>query len=1083
MRSSTRARVRTGALSVATATALATALVVTPATAANGSTAVASAASHTSGSGSTHASQRPRLVTLLTGDRVLVRHDAAGRTLASLTPRSPHYGRPVQYLNTGTHTWVVPKLAPSVRSRLDNSLFDVAALARSGRVPLKVTFAKGAAPRGLPGLRERGSSARTVAGRTTVTASYDARRPLPAAFASSLRGVSRIALAAAVPQAAPGYELHTLTINGTDSRGRVLQNAGVFVMNMDDARLFGAFGGLIDGQWKVSVPTGHYIVIADNFRSVVLDQVEVGAADATTSFSLASATVKPHSVYPDHKSLGGSLDLIGSAADGGGFDFGFGGFFPRLSPLPSVAAGTLVTEVGNQWSTRHYEPFEFTHNRVITHPIKFVANAKEVRRGIPTKLDFRYRPSDFASVAIRHDDTGAKTDAFDGWAGITPVDQFIFTTFLPSVRPGVIHAQFQGGRDRRWLSSTTASASFRTFTELDSINRYRRGQRAHIEFFRAPITPVADRGDESGRTGFFCSLCVHDGVLDGNLPLMSSAGTTQRGFTSQGRWQLLRGRTSVGSGRGGIFPHVKNVSPGQKMTLVAQTGKQAKGWEVSTHVFDGWTFRVPSGNAVVPILRANYVPPTSTASVGKAGKVSFPITFDNLGPVDARVAKARFRYSVDGSHWHDAKLARQDKNTFRVSYTNPRASRAGQFLDLRVTATDAAGRRFAEQVEHAYFLPHGTGHRAVRQHRTTATPTHRNVLHPKRLCRTKSSQRYGCFVRFAQRTRSVGRASPDPAGWGAPALRDAYDVPDTTSTETVAVVLWFDYPNAEKDMNHYRSQFGLPPCTSASGCFRKINQKGEQGNYPSPDFDASVEMALDLEMISAACPTCHIVLAEANQPTDRSLAKAEAAAVGAGATVTNHSFGRIELTGTDTADVPYSRPGVTAVAATGDFGYGPASFPASSPNVVGVGGTTLARSATDPRGWTERVWRFGGSGCSAYFAKPVWQTDAACHNRTDSDLAAVARGLAIYDTFLPKRFRGWLQVDGTSASSPFVAGLIGNAGRGGLKPGDLYGQPGSFNDVVAGSNGFCQGSYLCTGVAGYDGPTGWGSPKGTTPFG
>jgi len=173
---------------------------------------------------------------------------------------------------------------------------------------------------------------------------------------------------------------------------------------------------------------------------------------------------------------------------------------------------------------------------------------------------------------------------------------------------------------------------------------------------------------------------------------------------------------------------------------------------------------------------------------------------------------------------------------------------------------------------------------------------------------------------------------------------------------------------------------------------------------------------------------------------------------------------------------------VTAVASTGDFGYGPASFPASSPAVVAAGGTTLARSTTDPRGWTERAWKYAGSGCSAYFDKVGGQTDTACHGRTVGDISAVARGLAIYNTSLPKAFKGWLEVDGTSASSPLIAGIIGASGSAGLRPSDLYAEPGAFNDVVGGSNGFCQGSYMCTAVPGYDGPTGLGTPEGSIPL-
>jgi hypothetical protein len=434
-------------------------------------------------------------------------------------------------------------------------------------------------------------------------------------------------------------------------------------------------------------------------------------------------------------------------------------------------------------------------------------------------------------------------------------------------------------------------------------------------------------------------------------------------------------------------------------------------------------------------------------------------------------------WSVDGRSWHAAAVKRVDGNTFHVSYANPAATQAHPYLSLRLKAQDQAGRSLTEQVKNAYVLPKGKAHAAS----TGGTP-HRNRFQPNKLCRTAGTHQYSCFVKLNAATRSAGRAAPDPAGWGAPALRDAYDLTGPTADTTVAVIVAYDYPSAEADMNKYRAQFGLPACTSASGCFSKINQKGQAGPYPQQDYGWGVEASLDLQMISTACPTCHIVLVEANQPTDRSLGHAETAAVNAGATVTNHSFGRIELTGTDTQAALYDHPGVTAVASTGDFGYGPASFPASSPDVVAVGGTTLARSTTDPRGWTERAWAYAGSGCSAYFGKVSGQTDTACHGRTDGDIAAVARGLAIYNTSLPKAYQGWLMVDGTSASSPLVTGIIGASGSDGLRPADLYAEPGAFNDVVGGSNGFCQGSYLCTAVPGYDGPTGLGTPEGSIPL-
>jgi hypothetical protein len=1084
----THARTRTSLpsvlLSVATAAALAAALVAVPATAASPTPRAASPAV-----GGRTANLRPRLVTLLTGDRVLVRHDAAGRTFASLTPHSRHYGRPVEFVNTETHTWVVPRLAPSVRARFDPSVFDVAALARSGRVRLNVTFDRGATVRALPGLDVRTATAREGnRGRTTVAASYDAHRPLPASLVSSLRGARRVSVAgapAASPAAtapsagSPAYQLRTLTINGTTATGRPIPGADVFVLNADDGRLFGAFGGIVKGQWKVSVPSGNYLVVTSDFRHVVVKQIAVGNTDAVLSLSMADATVKPRMTLPSRLStLSPSLDILGSdEARTNFFDFGWAGIFPRVSPLSHVVAGSIHTEVADLWSRKGYRPYTFTHHHLHVHPIEQVVAAKEVRSGIPSRLTFHYRKGDFAKVAIQHFATGPKQTSVDSWFGVSRFDFGAFVETFPSVRPSVVHGRFLAGRAIRWDSSTSVTDDFRSFSQLDQVRRYHRGEHARMPFFRGPVTPVSDRGGEASRTGFGCLLCVHDGQLLGNLSMFSSAGADQFGITDHGRYDLFRGHRRIERGRTYFGLYVPHVTPGQRMRLVATTSPQARKYVLSSRVQDTWRFRVPHGNRVIPILRAAYVPPTDLHSVGTPRHVSYPITFDNLGPVDARVTKASLKWSVDGRHWHRAALTRKDKNTFRVAYRNPAGTRAHRYLSLKVTARDAAGRSLSETVAHAYVLPHG---KAGPSHGPSTQ--HHNRFRPNQLCRTSARHTYSCFVKLSAATRAAGSGQPDPAGWGAPALRSAYGLAADQNPGTVAVVVAFDYPHAEADLNHYRAQYGLPSCTHASGCFTKINQRGETDNYPQQDYDWGVEASLDLQMISASCPTCHIVLVEAKYPTDSALFNAEQAAVDAGATVTNHSFGRIELTGAQADAQHFVHPGVTAVASTGDFGYGPASFPASSPDVVAVGGTVLSRSATNQRGWTEKAWQYGGSGCSAYFDKPVGQTDTACHGRTAADVSAVARGLAIYNTSLPRRYRGWLEVDGTSASSPLVAGMIGSVGTPGVRPQLLYTHAADFNDVVGGSNGFCRGSYLCTGVAGYDGPTGLGSPHGVNGF-
>jgi hypothetical protein len=1080
MRADTISRVRTAALSVVTTSALAVALTAVPATQA---ATVSGSAWQTTASGfSRPHSHAPRVVTLVTGDRVLVRQDSSGRTLASLLPSSPHYGKPVEFVHTATHTWVVPRLAPALRGRLDTSLFDVAALARSGRVRLRVTFAKGVAPRALPGLGVRTRATHGLSGgRTTALASYDARRPLPASLASSLRGVVRISAAHAAQAPAPDYELHTLTIDATTVKGKPLPGSDVFLVNADDARLYDAMGGILHGQWKASVPSGHYFVMVSDFRHIVVRQVSVGDADTETGLSMADATTKPRLESPPGlRSLDPELLIQASDESGhGSFGFGFGGILPKLSPVRHVVAGSLFTEVSNLWTPKGYEPVTFHHGQMQDHPIKRMAAAKVVRRGVPDSLQVAYHPRQYADVTIRHYATGPKQSSYDSWVGFSPIDTGVFVQAFPSVRPGVIHARLRAGRDLTWNSSTAVSDSFRSVTELDQTAKYRRGQHAVVRFFRGPVAPVADRGGESKRVGYSCQLCVIKGSLGGYLAMFASAGTDQFGLTDHGRFTVYRGRRVLSSGDTFLTPFVKSVTPGERLRLVATTTPPDRKYVLSSQVSDVWHFQVPAARrAIVPILRAAYSPPVSTANVGPAGRVSYPVTFDNLGPVDARVSHAAVRWSVDGRHWHAADLKRIDKNTFRASYRNPRATRAHPYLSLRVSARDRAGRSVSESVEHAYVLPRGTARAAH-----ASTPKRHGRFRPARLCHAPGKHAYSCFVRLGQRTRSAHRAAPDPAGWGAPALRDAYDIGEPAGpTGTIAVIGAFDYPHAEADMNHYRAQYGLPACTSTSGCFTRLNQKGEAGHYPQRDSDWGVEAALDLQMVSAACPTCHIVLVEANRPSDGALFKAEQTAVDAGATVTTHSFGRIELTGAEGDAQHFDHPGVTAVASTGDAGYGPAQFPASSPDVVAVGGTVLSRSATDPRGWSEKAWADGSSGCSAYFAKVAGQTDTGCHGRTTADVSAVARGLAIYDTSLPKRYRGWLTVDGTSASAPLVAGMIASVDGGGLRPSGLYAASAGFSDVVGGSNGFCRGSYLCTGVVGYDAPTGLGSPSSPYAF-
>ena len=318
-------------------------------------------------------------------------------------------------------------------------------------------------------------------------------------------------------------------------------------------------------------------------------------------------------------------------------------------------------------------------------------------------------------------------------------------------------------------------------------------------------------------------------------------------------------------------------------------------------------------------------------------------------------------------------------------------------------------------------------------------------------------------------------------------LRSAYNVGLTGSTSTIVIVDAYGYDTAEADLAVYRSQFGLPACTTANGCFKKLNQSGVQGSYPQNNNGWAQETALDLDMASAMCPSCKIVLVEATSATFANLAAAEnTAALVPGAHVISNSYGGGE-TGSTPYESAYNHPGIAITVSSGDSGYGIA-FPASAPHVIATGGTHLTR-VTGGRGWAETVWSGAGSGCSSVYAKQSWQTgvtDANCPNtRMEADVSAVsdpATGVAVYGpTHGPNR--GWLVFGGTSVAAPLIAGIYGANGAVVADYGSyLYSHAGSLYDVVSGSNGSCGSLYLCTAGPGYDGPTGLGTPNGVTAF-
>jgi subtilase family serine protease len=380
---------------------------------------------------------------------------------------------------------------------------------------------------------------------------------------------------------------------------------------------------------------------------------------------------------------------------------------------------------------------------------------------------------------------------------------------------------------------------------------------------------------------------------------------------------------------------------------------------------------------------------------------------------------------------------------------------------------------------------------------TAAQASTRPALGYHRVCAATHSTVYASCMALVRNgivqhdAAFYGKKAPTGDGYGPSDFQSAYNLPSSSAGtgQTVAVIEAFNDPDIVSNLATYRSSWGLPACNSSTGagCLTVVNQNGQTSPLPKNSGSSgwATEESLDVDMVSAICPNCKIIAVEADNQTVADLGTADDAAVSLGADFVSNSWGVSEgAKETTNRDKYFNHPGVAVVASAGDSGYG-VIYPAASQYVTSAGGTTLNKASGTTRGWTETVWSGTGSGCSKYEPKPSWQTDSGCSKRTDNDVAADANpntGAAIYDTYDEG---GWLEVGGTSESSPIIASTFALAGTpaAGTYPSSYpYANTGDLYDITSGSNGSCSPSYLCKAGTGYDGPTGWGSPDGTGAF-
>lgn len=368
-----------------------------------------------------------------------------------------------------------------------------------------------------------------------------------------------------------------------------------------------------------------------------------------------------------------------------------------------------------------------------------------------------------------------------------------------------------------------------------------------------------------------------------------------------------------------------------------------------------------------------------------------------------------------------------------------------------------------------------------------------------------------CFAIFRSSSAAVepAAATPSatgtgaPAGYGRPDLQAAYVIPDPSfdpsSPPDIAIVTAYNDPNVVTNLATYRTAWGLDPCVD---CLNVVGQTGESTLPTEQVASWAAETDLDVQMVAATCPTCHITVFEADSSANADVYQAVTTAASMAHYVVM-SWGVGDWKGAPGYTRRYlSTRGVAYVASSGDYGYGTPNFPAASPHVLAVGGTTLKKSSdtNNARGWDETVWNSGdgsasGAGCSAFEGQPAWQRQVVpgvCGSRSVVDMSLVADpGVAVFTDPAPGTDAGprWTVASGTSIGAPIAAALYALAGepnRYNYPSAYPYYHPNDFTDITSGDDLYlergCDPIGQCTAQPGYDGPSGIGSPIGVAGF-
>ena len=881
------------------------------------------------------------------------------------------------------------------------------------------------------------------------------------------------------PTVAPRYAMSLLDVKAVDHEGNPAKAAEVFVVNTDDPTRATWDGLMTGGDARVEVPTGNYGVAVGIFdtdakgNSTETDLLSVTDVSVPTAGATVSLDGRAAHQLAFQTSLPSGFDAAAV-----GWDRGTAGHLQELSV--GALAGTRFY-IGAAGPAEHGVLDYTVVGRQVSPtsagtPYSYVIALPDGDR-IPAEATYRIADSSLATLDSSYptDQPHQDLQLDDGWlepsAGST-------APALPDLPTLTVHAP---SADRRYLSTPSSlrydglmlplvpSAGFLE-GELERDIQLAPGQHASQAWRGGVIAPAPSTYDGP------CFLCREANTLHG-LDVMDTDNAGDVGQWSDGPTTITEDGKKIyqGGTLGTIFDQTLPAAKHHYVYSLDTTHATAT-TQLAQHSQISWGFdsvRTTTSTPVSILYGRTSLTEDAHDSVEPGANTITVALRHQPHTTDAAVRTATVSVSYDnGKSWTPTTVS-VGAHQVRGAWTVPVGQTSG-YLAVRVHAVDTEGNTLDETVYHAALVnaPNGIA---------TSGDTTPPAAGVRAACPMAPAGQARCYaLRTAARWQPSRTTLPD--GYGPADLRSAYQLPAGGGAgATVAIVDAHDDPTAEADLAVYRTTYGLPACTTANGCFTKLNEHGKTSPLPPyvPDDDWSGEVSLDLDMVSAVCPACHLDLVEADDADTASLGTAERAATGSGAVAVSNSWGGDE--GSDDApwNSAFQHSGVAVTASSGDAGFRAASWPAALPGVIAVGGTSLTRSSTAARGWTETAWKGAGSGCSAYSAKPSWQHNAHCPMRTIADVSAVAdpaTGLAVCVQ------GSWGVFGGTSASSPIIAAMIALAGNS-AELGSaqyIYAHSAKLFDVTSGANPNwnCGGDYLCKAGPGYDGPTGLGTPNG-----